>query len=497
MVRFRKNVNREQMNINFSNWVSKILKLCFLLFSCLVTLGILTYCFLLYQIRGLKSSVVLIFCMICVFLAIAFACYILAIIPESERNNIIVLSILLIVFVLISCLWIYKTPMQQTSDYETFWQTTLKALKGKAIYQTDNNYFAKWAYQTGFLTYLMLVVKFLGTHIRILQLLNIFYQVIILILLYCITKRLWQKIIFCRWCVFLMAINMEWFCLNNRLSNQYIAMMFFLASLYLIMCNYSIKTWLLAGIFLAIGNFLRPIGVIYLAGIIVFEVIYSIIGDLKNGKQNFLRLLTFILTYFLLLTGFGLAVKATGLNEYGLSNRDSLWKLVTGLNYQSAGTYRKFIDEKFNLTESRVEMAQREEEVTKENVQYLNHNHLWLKLFIRKFNCLWSYPSNSLNYALSRKNCGYLTYYLLLILAYSINAVEMIFMLIGAFSLVTKKLPDKAYLLILILFAYVAAQLIIEVQGRYRIEFTPILIIYSLFGIQTVLQKFEKKEVQL
>ena len=73
----------------------------------------------------------------------------------------------------------------------------------------------------------------------------------------------------------------------------------------------------------------------------------------------------------------------------------------------------------------------------------------------------------------------------------------MIFMLIGAFSLVTKKLPDKAYLLILILFAYVAAQLIIEVQGRYRIEFTPILIIYSLFGIQTVLQKFEKKEVQL
>ena len=74
-------------------------------------------------------------------------------------------------------------------------------------------------------------------------------------------------------------------------------------------------------------------------------MIYSIIDDLKNGKQNFLRLLTFILTYFLLLTGFSLAVKATGLNEYGLSNRDSLWKLVTGLNYQSAGTYRKFIDD--------------------------------------------------------------------------------------------------------------------------------------------------------
>ena len=80
---------------------------------------------------------------------------------------------------------------------------------------------------------------------------------------------------------------MEWFCLNNRLSNQYIAMMFFLASLYLIMCNYSIKTWLLAGIFLAIGNFLRPIGVIYLAGIIVFEVIYSIIDHLKMVNRIF------------------------------------------------------------------------------------------------------------------------------------------------------------------------------------------------------------------
>lgn len=481
------------MNVKTPFWVSKILKYCLLLFSSLLVLGIVNYIFFIYKNQGIEKGVLLILCFALTFVLVLFFCYLLAKIPDNEKSNKLTLLTLLIVFMLISYLWIYLTPSYQTSDYNKFWCTTVQALNGRAIYKTDNNYFAKWAYQTGFLTYLMLIVKVFGAHIRVLQLLNIIYQVIILILLYCLTQKLFQKVVFSRWCVFLMEINLEWFCLNNRLSNQYIALMFFLLALYMIINNHSYKNWILAAISLAIGNFFRPLGIIYFAAIIVFSLIYYIIANAKRGKRNFFRLLTFIATYFLLLAGLNWSIQVSGLNEYGLSNHDSSWKFVTGLNYQSSGTYRRFIDKKFDLNVKRQEMQKQEEKVTRENIQYLNHNHLWLKLFIHKFNCLWSYPSNSLDYTLFGRKFGQVTYELLLVAAYAVNSVEMIFMLIGAFAVLNKKMPYRAYLLLLTLFAYAAVQLLIEVQGRYRIEFTPILVIFSLLGIQKVFTEIDMK----
>ena len=150
------------MNVKTPFWVSKILKYCLLLFSSLLVLGIVNYIFFIYKNQGIEKGVLLILCFALTFVLVLFFCYLLAKIPDNEKSNKLTLLTLLIVFMLISYLWIYLTPSYQTSDYNKFWCTTVQALNGRAIYKTDNNYFAKWAYQTGFLTYLMLIVKVFG-----------------------------------------------------------------------------------------------------------------------------------------------------------------------------------------------------------------------------------------------------------------------------------------------------------------------------------------------
>jgi hypothetical protein len=85
-------------------------------------------------------------------------------------------------------------PQTQQSDFGAFWTTSPKALAGQPIFSYDNDYFAKWAYQTGFLVYVMTVVKIFGHHVIAIQLLNVVYQVLILYMVYLLSMQILRKL---------------------------------------------------------------------------------------------------------------------------------------------------------------------------------------------------------------------------------------------------------------------------------------------------------------
>lgn len=470
------------MKSKLNNGFTLILRICLLIFALLMTLGALI-CVKQLIFSGAWSTPKRTLAVFMLTLGLIYAsCYLLFKIPDRTVTNRLVVVVLLVIFGILFLSWVYNTPVKQTSDYYTFWKYGRQAVLGGPIYYHDNNYFAKWAYQTGFLTYVMAVIKLFGAHLRVLQFLNVLWQLVALVLTYKLAQRLFHYTAISRISLFLLGINWEWLALNGRLTNQYLALVFFLLT-WILLLNDNWTSWLAAGVTLALGNIVRPLGIVFLAGIIVFSIVYRILARSESWQQNLVSLLSLILVYFLVIAASGSLIKQSGLNEFGLKNRDSEWKFVIGLNYPSRGSYSQPLVKEFNLKDSRAVMLKQEKQVNQRHIRYLNKHHLWASLFLQKFFTVWSNPSNTLSFSLFDHNHSPQQVRQANLWSYAITVSEIWLVLMGAFTLAGHKYPNSFNLLLLILFAYAAAQVIIEVQGRYRLEFEPVLVIIAAVGL--------------
>jgi len=200
--------------------------------------------------------------------------------------------------------------------------------------------------------------------------------------------------------------------------------------------------------------------------------------------------------YFVLFGLAGWGIKASGMNQYGLNNNDPEWKFVTGLNYQSTGTYSSDMERLIDASKPRATMSKVEKAALNDEISYLNENHAWLKLFIKKTQLLWSsrtLATDGANFAMNhRQKAVNLVNYV----SYLGSVILIVFSWIGSLSLFKTKFDDNLYLLLLPLMAFAVVQLIIEVQGRYRIEFLPIISIMGSLGIYNTITVLSKSKVR-
>lgn len=403
-----------------------------------------------------------------------------------------ILAIMMLAFAIVAVSWIHFVPSIQVSDFGHFWSRAPGALQGKAIYSFDNDYFAKWAYQTGFLVYVMGVVKIFGYHIIVIQYLNVVYQVLILLVTYLLVKQIFNNIKMARLSVLLLIINLDWFALNSQADNQYIGSLFFLLTFYLILQD-KYWTYILAVITLALGCIVRPIGPVIIAGIVVFGIIYML---LKNNKFDFSaigKIAIVIALYLVIFSGAGMLIKSSGLNSYGLSNRDSAWKFVIGLDYASNGVYDQALVNEFDLKDSRANMAKQEKKVVQEHIGFIKEDFRWLDLFKSKVSLLWSRRSTGIDFTSINVNHSPKTVDIVKFIGYAGSIITIIFSWIGSLRLFKFDYKDGLFLLLLPLMAFVIVQLLIEIQGRYRIEFIPILAILGGLGLNTIFDWIKTK----
>lgn len=399
---------------------------------------------------------------------------------DNSKTNWLIIDTMLVIFILGATFWVTQLPKIQVSDYGNFWDRMLDYKFGFPLYQTDNDYFSKYAYQTGFLVYVYGVVKLFGYHIFAIQFLNIIYQAITLLLTYLLASKIFNNIKVARLSVLLLMIDLDWSALNAETSNQYLGSMLFLLTFYLIMQNKT-YAYILAGFTLTLGCLIRPIGPVIIAGIVVFTLIYLLLN--KHDYHASLKVLATLAIYFVLFSLAGWGVKSLNINQYGLSNNDPEWKFVTGLNYQSSGTYSSDMEKLIDPNKTRSQMSKVEKKALNQEVAYLNQNHAWLKLFIKKTQLLWSSRTMATDGANFGMNHSQANTELINYLAYLGSIVLIIFSWIGSLNLFKTKFSNNLYLLILPLLAFAVVQLLIEVQGRYRIEFLPILAIFGGLGL--------------
>ena len=469
----------------FQSVISKLVVVCLVIFTSVVLVQMGHF----YTTNYLKVEPVLaILAFLCAIIFVLGIGYFLYHLRDDDKDfNRLILISLLLVFAIVALIWIKLVPATQVSDFGAFWRMAPKALEGKPIFNYDNDYFAKWAYQTGFLVYVMTVVKIFGHHVIAIQLLNVVYQVLILYMAYLLSLQLFKQVKLARLTVFVLMIDLDWFALNSQADNQYLGMLLFLVTFYLIMKD---KYWayILAGVTLAFGSIIRPIGPVIIAGIVVYALLYMMISAKQFNFKSLLKVLVTLVIYQVLFSAAGLAIKSSGLNAYGLTNRDSEWKFVIGLDANSNGAYDQQMVDRFDLKESRSKMSVKEHQVIRENIQNLNNTHGWLKLFLGKNEVLWASRSNAVYFSgfekqHSQKFSNYAN-----LLGYLGTAMLIIFSWVGSLKLL-KTTPNKqVFLLILPLMAYAVVQLLIEVQGRYRLEFLPVIAIIGGLGLYSIFE---------
>lgn len=209
-------------------------------------------------------------------------------------------------------------------------------------------------------------------------------------------------------------------------------------------------------------------------------------GNVKKSKiASSIKIVIFALTCLLTLSGTSLYVQKSGLNPYGLRNTDTEWKFIAGLNYQSKGMYSAELDKALNSFPSRKINRQHEDKLLSDQIKNLNVKYEWLRLFMNKASVLWAESSEVLaftQFSLIHSTTTYVVTFIGFLGSFAI----IIFSWLGSIKLIKNEITSSILLFIIPILAFALIELVIEVQGRYRVEFVPIISIVAGIGIHEV-----------
>ncbi len=232
-------------------------------------------------------------------------------------------------------LWLDSRPVQ---DFNTMYTAAQQLAQGSRAY-LDSIYFFNWAYQSAFVAYEALVISLFGDGLLPLQLLNAAYLAGTNVLVYLIARRLVSEKSAMTVGV-LYALYPAPLFLAGVLTNQHLSVFLLYSALYLLISKPDLSPLRAvgAGALIALGNAMRPIGVILmLAGLL-----WCVLQAMKQADLR--RLLSgaaLAASCFLvgaLLSGL---IVFSGINPEGLTNNQPMWKFVVGLNQDSSGCWNR------------------------------------------------------------------------------------------------------------------------------------------------------------
>lgn len=389
---------------------------------------------------------------------------------------------------------IFLTDTKPVSDFDVFYQNALKLLKGDKAFG-DNLYFKTWAYQTGPVIYYAAIMKIFGTGLIPLKLVNCFFMAGTNLLIYLIARKVSNELA-ARTVAILYLLYPAPYFLTTVLTNQHFAACMFLLAIYIYLSeglNWTIKGTI-AGAVIALGNAVRPIGIVIIVASIIWEII-EIIRTHKYVKMGSILLL--LIAYLLVNYGCSAMVKHTGINSEGLANNFPLWKFVVGLNNEARGIYTYEDEDKIYKIQDFNERNNIAKQVVKQRLSIGFKQ--FAKLMNEKQIAMWA-GTDTLSWGFYNNIDGQLVpskelkkleptilkiekiYYILI----------FILMFIGLCKLFAdNKINQGALLLSLILLCYFGIHFLIEIQVRYRYFAVIIVFIMAAKGSEMLYARFK------
>lgn len=382
-------------------------------------------------------------------------------------------------------------------DFKTMYEAACRLAQGSREYLNDT-YFFNWAYQTGFVAYEALVIRIFGQSLLPLKLCNAMWMAGTGLLVYEIGKCFLSQRVAMVASLFYALYPAPYF-LASVLTNQHIATFFYYLAIWLLLRQKKL-TWqhaVAAGLSLAIGNVLRPLGSVLVLAILC----WGAVRFLKQGKdylQEGTAVLLCAAVYFAAGWLFSHLVIWTGLNPEGLKNNLSVWKFVVGFNAESGGVWNKADYAYYQLPHEEAVTAM--EQLVAERLRQSPSS--WGNLLWEKIRVLWG-SCEDLNWALShwdkaRVLAGHSIESWMKVVKYAERGVFLcasVLTLPGIFGYLRKKESGRIPLLLLFVFCgYFAVHLLIEVQARYRYFLMPCLFLLAGAGLQQLAARREQRK---
>ena len=240
---------------------------------------------------------------------------------------------------------IINTPLE--SDFKLLYDAAVLFSQGDYSF-SQQVYFQEWGYQTGFVIYQGMVVRVFGQAggITALKVLNCFWNTGITLLVYLIARNFFSekpsRLASVLYSGFVFPITFV-----SVLSNQHISTFLILLGLYFLMDQRLIRMklvprGLIAGFLLALGNIMRPEGLVVVTSLMVYFLVLFFSADKKwRRMERIAQCLVVVLIYLAVNSMASQAIIKSGINDQGLKNNNVYWKFVVGLNYESKGSYNE------------------------------------------------------------------------------------------------------------------------------------------------------------
>jgi len=396
-------------------------------------------------------------------------------------------------------LWLSSQPVQ---DFATMYTAAGQLAEGSRAY-LDNIYFFNWAYQSAFVAYEALVITLFGNSLLPLQLLNAVWLAGTNVLVYLIAKRfLPEKAAMTAGVLY--AIYPAPLFLAGVLTNQHLSVFLLYSALYLLLGKeLTPRRTLGAGTIMALGNAMRPIGVIIMLAAVLWLLIRALY---RAALRSALHGLYVAASYFAVGAALSGLIVVTGINPEGLSNNQPMWKFVVGLNQDSSGCWNR-TDYETYLSLPTQEAHEAMTEAVKERLSV--GPAALADLARRKSAVMWA-GNEDLYWGFGHldQDAAALTFPVTL----SWNSIQLLLgsldkgVYLLAFGLALMGLLlrlrkseqcGQSLPLVLLLCGYYAVHLIVEVQSRYRYFLMPCVFLLAGIAISEFLSKKDQSDIDL
>lgn len=406
---------------------------------------------------------------------------------KIKSKRIFIIS-LFVTSLIVRVIWVLLVDTKPVSDFFLMQDAAMKIINGDKASLLDDLYFSSWVYQLGFTTYLVALNKLFGGSLLAIKLVNALIVSFIPVVIYKIVEKLISERS-ARFSSLMYSLYFASIAYTSTLTNQHITTLFFYLAIYLILTKFNNKwTFVLAGILMGLGQIIRPEGDIVLLALILF----IIFKDTNINKKYFITLgktLGVAVIFFIVTNIFSVYLINAGVTRYEFGNRNPLWKFVTGLNYESNGSYSAEDNELLYYVPAGDEKNEMEKEIIKERIS--NPKKIAV-LFAKKTVTFWGANDNSFSFIYTDEEM-YNKYNDISVALEKLQYFIIILLFaIGVWELYKRRRFENLHLFLIMFLGYIFVYMLIEIQIRYRYFIIPLLVIIAAYGIESIMLRREK-----
>jgi 4-amino-4-deoxy-L-arabinose transferase-like glycosyltransferase len=403
-------------------------------------------------------------------------------------------------------IWIMFIGTAPVSDFYGYNNYAINASKG--LYKLYGDVYPLFPFKFGYPLVLSVIYRIFGANIMVAKVFNVAISTGVAYLIYRLGALLFNEragriasLIFAFWPAQVMY--------NSVVASEHIFMLLFLLAIwFFVLAEYSLKDAkdyllvIVSGFMLALTYLIRPVSIILLPIIIVCLFIFSE-KDKPLKEKGFIasRIKTSVLVTASTIVTIAVVSLIVG-NILGVR----LWKSSSGFsfyigtNYESSGMY--FAKDEEIIEEFNYDVEEVHKQATKRAIERITSQPMnFLRLIEKKFIIQWANEdygyywsmyklddiNNVSNFVLShpRAFLGISQIYYIALLIFAVS---------GSIYIRRHQIYSTA-MFFLLLFAFVGAHTLFEVQSRYHYPVIPFFILIAGYGVEQIIERFPKEKV--